>query len=133
MAGSSSEIINALIAEAKQALTDFKLIDRDVNEKRALIKFEGQWQKYRLVISEVHRPDGTRRYTYYVLNRNNKHIHRFDNAGDKKAIKLRYGPNWKSHQHTEIPHQHNAHGQITLTEVMTFETFIQWLKDNLTD
>ena len=133
MAWSSQKIVNALISQAQRFLDDLKIIDIDINEDRALVKLEGRWQNYRLVVSEVHRPDGTVRYTYYVLGKNNRHIHRFDNAGDIKALKLRYGQNRKASQYAEIPHQHDANGNIALTAPMTFEIFVKWLNDNLAD
>ncbi len=106
--------------------------DYDQELLRAVIKLEGIWKNYRVIMSEVHRADGTTCYAYYVLTQDNQLVHGFDNSGDRTAVKLRYGTDWKSHQHEEIPHQHDAKGSITLTPVpMTFETFIEWLIDNL--
>lgn len=132
MAWPPEKHIQTVIAQAEQVLTEVRIIRHNVNSSRALIDLEGIWQSYRIVVSEIHRPDGTRRYTYYVLDKDNQHIHRFDNTGDKKAIELRYGADWKAHQYEEIPHQHDMKGDVTLTPIpMTFEMFIEWLSDNL--
>jgi len=132
MAWSSQEIVNHLIAQVRQALVEVRIIDIDTDEHRTLVKLEGRWQNYRLIVSEVHRSDETVRYTYYALDENNNHIHRFDNAGDKKALKLRYGADWKAHQYEEIPHQHDTEGIVTLTATpMTFERFVEWLTNSL--
>ena len=135
MAWPAEAHFRTLIAQARQWLTDVYIIEYDVTSPiRAILKLEGTWHRYRLIVSEIHRPDNTVRYAYYVLDQNNRHVHRFDNSSDKRAIRLRYGADWKGHQYEEVPHQHDATGNVTLSPTpMTFEIFIEWLADNLAD
>ena len=135
MAWPAEQHFNVLIAQAQQWLVDINIVERDTSSPvRAVLKFEGAWQQYRIVVSEIHRSDNTVRYAYYVLGKRNQHIHRFDNSSDKRAIRLRYGADWVNHQHEEIPHRHNAQGDVVLTSVpMTFALFIEWVIDSLAD
>lgn len=132
MAKTPTENIEALIAQAQQILTDVHLIRKDVDEGRDLVNLEGKWRDYRVIIQEIHRADGSIRYSYYVLDKNNRLVCGFDNSPDRSAIQLRYGLDWPAHQHEEIPHQHEANRKVTLTTTpMTFEIFVEWMKDNL--
>jgi hypothetical protein len=120
------------MAQARQILTDVHIIRQDVDEGRALVNFEGKWREYRVTVQEIHRADGSMRYSYYILNKNNRLVCGFDNSPDRSAIQLRYGLDWIAHQHEEIPHQHDANHKVTLTATpMTFETFVEWLRGNL--
>jgi len=48
------------------------------------------------------------------------------------SIKQKYGLQWKAHLYTEVPHQHDSEGNLTLTPLsMTSETFVTWITDNL--
>ena len=117
-----------------EEIVEKALYDYDQELLRAVIKLEGIWKNYQIIVSEVHRADGTTRYAYYIFTHDNQLIHGFDNSGDRTAVKPRYGPDGKPHQHEEIPHQHDPKGNVTLTPgPMRFETFIEWLLDNLAD
>lgn len=128
MAWPSRKHIEDLIRTARAVLTGVRIVRHDVGLRRALIDLEGQWDKYRVIVSEIHRADGTVRYAYYVLDSENRLLHGFDNSPDTLAIKLRYGVDWKSHLHEEIPHRHDANRNLVLTTPMTFEAFIEWLR-----
>lgn len=119
--------VETVIRQARQSLQNVQIHRYDVDEYRALIRLEGEWQSYRVFITMIYRANHTTRYAYHILNPNNQHIHRFDNAADKTAIKLRYKTDWKTHHHEEIPHQHDEQGRISLTEPITFEQFVNWL------
>jgi hypothetical protein len=123
--------VKKLINQARQTLKNLQIHRHDVDEYRALIRLEGKWHQYRIFITMIYRVDDTTRYSYHVLNKQNQHIHRYDNYADKTAIKLRHETDWKSHQHEETPHQHDSQGKITLTEPVTFEMFVAWLVENL--
>lgn len=124
--------IETLITQARRLLTDCRIVRHDVGLHRALIDLEGKWRDYRVIISEIHRADNSIRYAYYVLDNNNQLIYGFDNSPDILAIKQKYGPEWKSHIHEEVPHQHDANRQMILTpNPMTFEVFIEWLGGHL--
>ncbi len=55
----------------------------------------------------------------------------FDNSPDIRAIKLRYGKDYRQHLQERVPHQHSADDALTLTEPMNIDAFIAWLKANL--
>jgi hypothetical protein len=134
MAGTLGENIEILIAQAQQVLADVYIIRQDADESRSLINLEGRWGDYRIIAQEIHRADGSMRYSYYILDKNNRLVYGFDNSPDKSAIQLYYGVNWQVHQSEEIPHQHDANHKVTLTTVpMTFETFVKWLVSNLAE
>jgi len=122
--------IEKLITQARQLLKNLHIHRYDVDEYRALVRLEGKWYQYRVFITMIYRTNETTRYSYHVLDKQNKHVHRFDNSADKTAIKLRHQTDWKLHQHEETPHQHDAQGKITLTESISFEGFVAWLSDN---
>jgi hypothetical protein len=132
MAWPSGKHIEALIDKARQILADVRIIRYDVSLQRALIDLEGQWGDYRVVVSEIHRANGSVRYAYYVLDGENQLVHGFDNSPDTLAVRLRYGVDWKSHFHEEVPHQHDADRNLALTMApMTFDIFIEWLMESV--
>ena len=108
MAWPPGKHIETLIAYAQQVLTDVRVIRQDESLHRALIDLEAQWLDYRIIISEIHRADGSWRYAYYILNQDNKLVQGFDNSPDITAVKQKYKTKWKSHIHEEIPHQHDT-------------------------
>ncbi len=129
MARTSGEHIEKLIAQAKEFLTDVKIIRYELSQQRAIVDLEGNWKNYRIIVSEIYRLNKGIRYAYYILNKNQSIVHAFDNSLDNKAIRQKYGSEWKSHIHEEIPHQHDSENNLTLTPMMTFEDFIGWLLD----
>ncbi|MDM8526845.1 hypothetical protein QUF58_01425 [Anaerolineales bacterium HSG24] len=121
-----------LIAQAKNKLPHVNSIKQNIDMHRAIIDIEATWQKYRVVIQEIHRPDNTIRYSYYLFTEDNQLKHGFDNSCDRKAIRLKYGETWREHLQAEIPHQHDHNRQVTLTdEPMTYEKFVVWLTQYL--
>ena len=126
------EHIERLIEQAKSFLTDISILRYDIGNSRAIIDLEGYWKEYRIIVSEIHRVDRNVRYAYYVLNKYNKVVNAFDNSPDIMAIKQKYGLNWKSCIHSEIPHQHDSEGNITLMPMsVNLEFFIRWLDEHL--
>ena len=132
MAWPPGKHIETLIAQAQQVLADMRIVRHDVSLSRALIDLEGKRDNYRIIVSEIHRANGTVRYAYYVLDSQNRLLRGFDNSPDTQVVKLRYGIDWKPHLHEEIPHQHDANQNLILTtETMTFNIFVEWLTHNL--
>ena len=132
MAWPPGKHIEVVIAQAYQALTDVRVVRQDISLHRALIDLEGLRNDYRIIVSEIHRADGSMRYAYYVLSQDSQLIHGFDNSPDTLAIKKKYGRDWKSHRYEEIPHQHDADENLSLTpQAMTFEMFMAWLDQHL--
>jgi len=132
MAWTFGEHIENLIAQAQNLFANVSIIRYDVSRKRAIIDLEGYWKGYRIIVSQIHRSDQEMRYAYYVLDNNSKVVHAFDNSPDNKAIKQKYGTNWKSYMREEVPHQHDAQDNLTVTPIpMTFEIFVKWIRENL--
>ena len=125
------EHIDRLIAVAQANLSNMRIVRRDERPARALIDLEGQWGIYRIIISEIILPGGDIRYAYYVLDADNCLVHGFDNTPDVRAIKQRYGRDYRQHLGERIPHKHDASDVLSLTEPMTLESFITWLQENL--
>lgn len=125
--------LDALIAKARTALQEVRLVRRDERPTRALIDLEGRFRSYRIIISEIHLADGHVRYAYYVLDAENRLVQGFDNSPDIRAIKLRYGKDYRQHLQERVPHQHSAGDALTLTEPMNFDAFVVWLGSNLPD
>lgn len=121
-----------IIGKSKEFFDVVSVKRYEIGDSHALIELEGQWRQYRTIISEIHRQDGSWRYAYYVLDSENKIIHAFDNSPDITAVKRKYGSDWKSRFHEEIPHEHDGKGNILLsTTSISFEGFLSWLVDNL--
>ena len=56
----------------------------------------------------------------------------FDNAPDPRVIRLKYGKIGEEHMGENIPHLHREDKtRLYLTEEMTFQDFVAWLKSNL--
>ncbi len=129
MAWPPGKHIETLINLAEETLENVRIIRRDVSQSRAIIDLEGEFKEYRIIISEIHRVRRSVRYAYYVLDRQNHVVHAFDNSPDNIAIKQKYGTTWKANLHEEIPHQHDAGGNLTLMpEPMNFDMFVECLQ-----
>ncbi len=132
MVRTSEKYIRTLIENAEKFLTNINILHNDIGLHRTIIDLEGNWKEYRIIISEIHRKDKGIRYAYYVLDKDNLLIQGFDNTPDILAMKLKYGKNWKSHTHAEVPHQHDREGNLSLTPTdMNFETFRNWIYTHL--
>ena len=56
----------------------------------------------------------------------------FDNAPDPRAIRLKYEKIGEEHAGENVPHLHREDKtQLYLTEEMTFQDFVDWVKSNL--
>ncbi|MEE4356478.1 MAG: hypothetical protein V2I97_08410 [Desulfococcaceae bacterium] len=132
MAGTSGEHIENLIAQAQRFLSNVTILRHESSRQRAIIDFEGNWKEYRIIVSEIHRINRRIRYAYYVLDKHHAIVHAFDNSPDNKAIKQKYGSDWKCHIYEEVSHQHDSENKLSLTELpITFEAFVQWAEENL--
>jgi hypothetical protein len=129
MAWPPGKHLESVIAQARAVFEYVRIIRYDISRVRAILDLEGQWADHRIIVSEIQRAARKPRYAYYVLDSHNQVLHAFDNSPDNLAIKQRYASDWKAHLHEEIPHQHDAVGNVTLTaECMTFEKFVEWVR-----
>lgn len=131
MAWPARKYFDELIRTAERYLHLARIIRLEIGTNRALIDIEGQWGEHRIVLSEIHRPDGSVRYAYYALDRNNRLVIGFDNSSDIQAIKMRFGNEWRQHLHEEVPHKHDSQGNLQLTDEMDANQFVNWLQTNL--
>jgi len=131
MAWPPDEHFEALIQKAIDFLQNVRIARHTVYREYAILELQGNWGNYRIIISEVHRGDKTVKYSYYLLDQDNGLVIGFDNSADNLVLRLRYGSNWMSHLHEELPHQHTPDGDIRLTEWMDFDGFIAWVENNL--
>ena len=114
------------------AQATFKQVDHrtDMTPKRAILSLQGKYGSHRVFITEL-LTDKMRKYRYYVLRKNWVEIG-FDNSPDPRAIRLKYSTIGKKHAGEHIPHVHHEDKtQMTLTEEMTFTSFVEWLKANI--
>jgi hypothetical protein len=122
--------VNELIKLAFQTLSDVRVLRNEVSIERWRVDLTGSFGDYTIHISEISAVDW-RKYAYYVLKNNNIFVD-FDNSPDVYAIEMKYPEEPQTHQYEKIPHRHNANkSELVLTDEMTFEEFIEWLKTNL--
>lgn len=120
----------AKIIELAESVFENIIIEIDSTPNRAILRLEAEYGMYRILVAELF-GDGMRKYRYYAI-RGDWVEAGFDNAPDPRAIRLRYGKIGEKHAGEHIPHSHRENkAKMTLTEEMTFEGFIEWLKDNL--
>ena len=131
MVESPGRTLDDLLIKALSVLDDVRVVRHDVRSSRALLDLEGRYQGYRIIVSEIHYPDGNVKYAYYVLGKGNKVLRGFDNSPDIRAVRLKYGQEYKHHVHERVPHAHLADGRIELTNPMTFDDFVRWLVNHL--
>ena len=102
----------------------------DYTPERAILRLHASYGAYQVLVTELF-SEGTRQYRYYLL-RGEWVEAGFDNSADPRAIRLRYGHIGAEHAGELIPHLHRADKtQILLTDEMTFEAFVDWLKTNV--
>ena len=102
----------------------------DATPDRSILRIEAEHGKYQILVTELF-SDGLRKYRYYVM-RGEWVEAGFDNAPDPRAIRLKYGKIGEEHAGENVPHLHREDKtQLHLTEEMTFQDFVDWLKGNL--
>ncbi len=132
MAWPTRRHFDELIRNTERRLQQVRIVRLEIGSQRALIDVEGLWGNYRIILSEIHRPDGSLRYAYYVLDNENRLVVGFDNSSDVQALKMRYGDDWREHLHEEIPHSHDSHHELRLTGEINVFRFFDWLQTNFT-
>lgn len=119
-----------LIELAFQILSDVQVLRHEVSIERWRVDLTGSFGDYTVHISEISAMNW-RKYAYYVL-KDNSIVVGFDNSPDVYAIEMKYPEEPQAHRHERVPHRHGANkSELVLTNEMTFERFIEWLKTNL--
>ena len=114
---------------AGQYLSGVRVLDRDEDETRSLIRIEGRWRSRRVVIQQAYRADHSARYAYYVLDADNRLVYAYNNHRDKTAIRLKYRDAWRAHWQEEVPHRHSRQGDVTLTRFVTLKACLLELQE----
>ena len=118
------------IIELAQSVFENVTYEIDVTPDRSILRIEAEYEKYKIIVTELF-SDGIRKYRYYMM-RGDWVEAGFDNAPDPRAIRLKYGKIGEEHTGENIPHMHREDKtQLYLTEEMTFQDFVAWLKGNL--
>lgn len=120
----------ARITELARAAFDQVNFLTDFTPERSILRLSAVYGVYQVRVVELI-SQNTRQYRYYVLRGEFVKV-RFDNSPDPRAIRLRYGRISAEHANEPVPHLHRADKtQLFLTEDMTFEAFVDWLKANI--
>jgi hypothetical protein len=102
----------------------------DFTPERAILRLRAVYGAYQVLVTEL-LGEGARQYRYYVL-RGEWVEAGFDNSPDPRAIRLKYKHIGAEHAGEAVPHLHRADKtQLFLTDEMTFEAFVDWLKANI--
>jgi len=120
----------AEIIELAQSVFENVTYDFDSTPNRSILRIDADYGKYKILVTELF-SDGIRKYRYYVM-RGDWVEGGFDNAPDPRVIRLKYGKIGEEHMGENIPHLHREDKtRLYLTEEMTFQDFVAWLKSNL--
>lgn len=117
-----------IVQQAEALCTDVTSVI-DATPERSILRLQAAYGKYRVFVTEL-RDAQTRKYRYYLLKGNWVEVG-FDNSPDPRVLRLKYR---KIGQHTRelIPHCHRENKQhIELTDEMTMEMFVQWIREHV--
>ena len=120
----------AEIIELAQSVFENVTYEIDATPNRSILRIEAEFGKYQILVTELF-SNGVRKYRYYVM-RGDWVEAGFDNAPDPRSIRLKYGKIREENAGENVPYLHREDKtQLYLTEEMTFENFVDWLKSNL--
>ena len=119
----------AEIIELAQTVFENVIYEIDATPDRSILRITAEYGKYQILVTELF-SDGIRKYRYYVMHGDWIEAG-FDNVPDPRAIRLKYGKIGAEHAGENVPHLHREDkAQLHLTEEMTFQDFVNWLKEN---
>ncbi len=126
MAQATRSYFTTLTVLAQNALDRISLDRLDFNPDRIIWEVHGSSGQFDIRLKEIFNQSG-RMYSYYVLDDNGV-VAGFDNYPDRRALRLKYGQEFKFYLSRLIPHKHGP-GKTTLelTEEMTVEAFLDYL------
>ena len=120
----------AKIIELAESVFENVTYEIDETPSRSILRIEAEYGKYQILVTELF-SDGIRKYRYYVMRGDSVEAG-FDNAPDPRAIRLKYGKIREEHAGENVPHLHREDkAKLYLTEEMSFQDFVDWLKSNL--
>jgi len=126
-----AEIANYFASIIELAVATFEAVQltTDFTPKRSILRIEATYGEYRVLTTELF-SDNLRKYRYYLLKSNYVEAG-FDNSPDPRAIRLKYGMIGPDHAGEHVPHLHQANKtELTLTDEIDFQAFVQWLEKN---
>jgi SAM-dependent methyltransferase len=119
-----------LIALVKANFQQVRVTKEDETPQRSILELFCTYGRYAIRIYEIVSDVG-RKYSYYVFD-GDYIVAGFDNSADLTAIHLKYGRDYKFHRHELTPHLHTENKtKLELTDEMTCQDFIEWVKANL--
>lgn len=122
----------ARIVRLAQSVFDDLEYSEDYTTARAILRLQAVYGRYRILVVELF-GDDVRKYRYFVLQGDSVEAG-FDNDPDPRAIRIKYGKIGAQHSGELVPHLHRENkSQLVLTQEMTFEKFVEWLKANLNE
>ena len=120
----------AEVIELAQSVFENITYEIDATPDRSILRITAEYGKYQILVTELI-SEGIRKYRYYVM-RDNWVEAGFDNAPDPRVIRLKYGKIGEEHRGENVPHLHRENkSRLYLTEEMSFQDFVNWLKGNL--
>ena len=120
----------AEIIELAESVFENVVYEIDATPDRSILRIEAEYGKYQILVTELF-SDGLRKYRYYMMRGDRVEVG-FDNAPDPRAIRLKYEKIGEEHAGENVPHLHREDKtQLHLTEEMTFQDFVDWVKSNL--
>ena len=120
----------AEIIELAQSVFENVTYEIDATPDRSILRINAEYGKYQILVTELF-SDKVRKYRYYVMLGDWVEAG-FDNAPDPRAIRLKYGKIGEDHAGESVPHLHREDKtKLSLTEEMTFQDFVDWLRGNL--
>ena len=118
------------IIELARSVFEQVAVEMDTTPERSILRLQADYGQYRVFVTELF-SESARKYQYYVL-RGDFVEAGFDNSPDPRAIRLKYGEIGKEHAGEIISHLHLENKtSLSLTEEMSFSSFVEWLKKNL--
>ena len=118
------------VIQLARSVFDEVVVEMDTTPERSILRLQADFGEYRVFVTELF-SESARKYQYYVL-RGDFVEAGFDNSPDPRAIRLKYGEIGKEHAGEIISHLHLENKtSLSLTEEMSFSSFVEWLKKNL--
>lgn len=130
MDSGAREDFSRLISLVEANFQQVRVTKEDETPQRSILELICTYGGYTIRIYEIVSAVG-RKYSYYVF-KGDYIVAGFDNSADLAAIHLKYGRDYKRHRHELTPHLHTENKtKLELTDEMTCQDFIQWVKTNL--
>lgn len=127
MARPAPNYFTALTTLVQSTLDELNLTEVDISPDRAIWKVHGTIGDYKVRFKEIFNQSG-RMYSYYLIHQDEVVVG-FDNYPDRRALRKKYGQDFKLHLSELIAHKHGPRKKtLELSKDMTVEKFLNYLK-----